>query len=130
MRNKAWKELKKLRDNGSISPKEFKKRKCEIFAVEIEQKNQKKALIKKLKFFYDHSTNNRNELKGSVKCACYGCASIILVYHLSYEGETAICPRCGRKAIVPFIDNIEHYLHSMHDYYYPNENLERYEDYY
>lgn len=101
-RNKAWKDLKKLRDSGSISSEEFKKRKCEIFAIEIEQKKQKKVLIRKLKDYHKHSINNRGELKHSVKCACFGCASIILVYHLSYEGDTAVCPNCGRKAIIPF----------------------------
>ena len=129
-RNKAWKELKKLRDSGTISPEEFKKRKCEIFAVEIEQKRRKKELIKQLKAFHAHSTNNRDELKDSVKCACFGCVSTILVYHLSYDGETAVCPNCGKKAIVPFFEHIEYYLRPMHDYYYPDEDLEEYYDYY
>ena len=29
--NKAWMDLKKLRDNGMISKEDFKKRKAEIF---------------------------------------------------------------------------------------------------
>ena len=130
-RNEAWKELKKLRDRGSISSEEFKKRKCEVFAVEIEQKKRKKALIKKLKAFHAHSTNNRDEIKGSIRCACFGCESKVLVYNLTYDGDTAICPHCGKKAIIPFFDDIEYYLHSMHNYYYPNEKSDEdeYEDY-
>lgn len=129
-RNKAWAELKKLRDNGSLSPEEFKKRKNEIFALEIEQKKLKKMLVRKLKEIHTHSENNRYELLGSVKCACFCCMSVVFVYNLSYDGDTAVCPRCCKKSIIQYSDEFLPYIDAMHDYYYPNENPDKYDDIY
>ena len=127
-RNKAWKELKILRDSGAISREDFKQRKDEIFAFENEQKRQKNALIKKIKEYQKYSQNNRERLRGSIKCACYGCLSTILVYNLFFDGDTAICPNCDSKTIVPFSDDILEHIQLIHDYYCPNDELA--DDYY
>lgn len=127
-RNKAWYSLKKLRDSGKISHQDFKKRKEEIFAVEIERQKQYKALERQLKEYKKHSIHNRNELIGAVKCVCYSCCSKVLVYHVTYDdNDTAICPVCRRKTILPYLDNVEYYLCLLHDYVFPNEDESRFE---
>ncbi len=129
-RNKEWKELKKLRDNHSITSDEFKARKNQIFAVEIEQKKKKDAFIKEIKKLHHQSINNKSEIKNSVKCLCFGCVSTILTYNVEYdESDTAICPKCNRKTVIPFGWN-EYYLRGMHDYYFPDEDLDLIDDVY
>ncbi len=127
IRNKAWRELKELRDKGLISHDDFKKRKCEIFSVEIQQKEQRKAVIKELRALHEYSVNNRNTFSKSIKCLCYGCVSTILVYNLSYDDNTAICPKCHRKAIIPFSEWGSLRLKLMHDYYYPDDKLQKHD---
>lgn len=122
-RNAAWKELKKLRDSQSITPEEFKNRKEQIFAVEIERKKEKKKLTRTLKSLKQKSIQNKKSIQGSVKCLCFGCVSTLLTYHVKYDkDDTAICPNCNRKTVIPF--DWEDYLLKMHNYYYPDEELD------
>ncbi|MDE6004840.1 MAG: hypothetical protein K2G88_05580 [Oscillospiraceae bacterium] len=82
---------------------------------------------RKVQEYKKYAIHNRKELAGSVKCACYGCVSIMPVYHVTYDDDdTAICPICKRKTIVPYFDDIECYLEDLHDADFPDEDIRQY----
>ncbi|GEM_PF-5083259 len=107
-------ELKNLEQ---MTDSDMKKLKKELIIKIKEYKKQ--LLIQKLQRYRAFSENNKSKIKNSVKCVCYGCVSTILTYHISYDENTAVCPYCGRKTVIPYFDDIDYYLRTMHDYFNP-----------
>ena len=80
-----------------------------------------------------HSSSNYKEISRAILCGCYGCETVFLsdevkdwigLDRYSTQNVTAVCPFCGRKAVIAQDSSYplkKEFLHEMRRCWYGEE---------
>ena len=57
--------------------------------------------------FIDMATDNNEAVEESDSCGCFACGGLYPSEDVEeFDGETAVCPVCGKKAVLPSSNGI------------------------